>query len=155
MSINFEELLFEMGEELGIDIEPDPMGGCLLVVEEKYNIQIQPDQMSDDHILLGSRIAELGPGKYRENVLRDALKSNFSIREKVGTLGYFQRDNMLMLFEYLPTRDITPKLFAEAILKFQAKIIDWVEALENEKTSPDDAFEKPRSTGSPMFGLKS
>ncbi|MCI5052592.1 MAG: CesT family type III secretion system chaperone [Simkaniaceae bacterium] len=152
--MTFNELMFELGEELDLDIEPDPKGGVLLIIEERYNLQIEPDNYTDEYIVLGSRLLDLPPGKYRENVLKDCLKTNSQIFPRQGILGYLDSESQLCIHRFVPLLDLTPQKLADITLEFVALLKQWVDALDVGKTCPDDSFETEKKSGAPMFGIK-
>lgn len=92
----FPELLQELATELDIDLYPDKRGACKLVTEDGLHVQMEVD-VRQESLLIASFICEIPPGKFRENILRDALKSNGPF-PKNGTLAYSERNNKLTLF---------------------------------------------------------
>lgn len=147
----FVELLVELSTELGVELYPDKKGACQLVIEDTLHVQLEPDARGES-LLMATFICDIPPGKYRENILRDALKSNNPFPQ-VGTLAYSDRNNKLSLFSYLPFIELTGSKLAEHLNKFIDKANQWRSGVENGNTSHlVTPAAKPSSGG--MFGLK-
>lgn len=151
--ISFEDLLDHLSEYLNIPITPDVKGGCRLRIASKFDIQIELD-MFKENIVFGAFIYELSPGKYREEVLKGALKANYSLQYQIGKLAYVNKKNYLALWHSFPLRDTSPEKFIDFFLLFYDKAFQWNIALEEGKTAPDGAFETAKLDKPPMFGLK-
>jgi hypothetical protein len=79
-------------------------------------------------------IAEVPPGKLRENILRDALKAHFPYPE-LGSFGYSERNNKLSLFHYIPLSGLTGEKCATLLASFIDKALKWKEAIEMGQTA--------------------
>ena len=73
---SFHDLIAELGEYIGEDLKVDLNMACSLEINNLIKVQIELDSPGEK-ILLMSLITELPPGKFRENILKDALKANF------------------------------------------------------------------------------
>ena len=91
----FEMLLHELSVELDVTLHPEKDESCVLMINETVKVQLEAN-VRTDHLLVASFVAEIPPGKFRENTLRDALKSNYPF-PKNGTLAYSERNNQLVL----------------------------------------------------------
>lgn len=145
----FAELLNELGQELGATLHPDRLGACKLKINDDITIQLECDG-PHEKLLVASFICDVPPGKLRENILKDALKSN-AVFAETGTLGYSLRNNKLALFKYFKLSALTGKVLAEFILTFIDKIQKWRAAVESGTTA---TLAPTSSTSSGIFGLK-
>jgi hypothetical protein len=147
----FPELLQELATELDIDLYPDKRGACKLVTEDGLHVQMEVD-IRQESLLIASFICEIPPGKFRENILRDALKSNGPF-PKNGTLAYSDRNNKLTLFSHLRIAHLTGRKIAEFLGVFIDKANQWRKAVDTGNTSHLITMTSPKPT-SGMFGLK-
>ena len=144
----FQELLNELSIQLGTSLHPDKRGACRLKMNELH-IQLECDP-KQENLLVATFICELPPGKLRENILRDALKTNGPF-PKNGTLAYSDRHNKLTLFTYLHLASLTGQKLAEFLFEFLDKANHWRAGVETGQTSQlVTSFTKPASG---MFGL--
>jgi hypothetical protein len=146
----FEELLKELSIELGATFHPDKRGACKIRINETLDVQIECDP-SQEKLLVATFIYEIPPGKFRENILKDALKSNapFPIN---GTLSYSERNNQLALFSFLNLPNLNGKTLAEFILEMIEKANQWRQGIQSGNTSQLVATQT-KASGS-IFGLK-
>lgn len=152
--ISFHDLIHQLGEFIGEELTVDQNQACFLEINEQLKVQMELDPPGEK-ILLMSQIIELPPGKFRETVLKDALKANFLAEEKEGTLAYLERQNTLVLFQELYTHSITMQILYDRLIKFIERAIKWATSIEAGRSSPDSG-EIPEGTikkGSP-FGFK-
>ena len=68
---SFHDLIAELGEYIGEDLKVDLNMACSLEINNLIKVQIELDSPGEK-ILLMSLITELPPGKFRENILKDA-----------------------------------------------------------------------------------
>jgi hypothetical protein len=146
----FEELLNELGTELGITLHPDRKGACKLKINEALHVQIECDA-HQENLLIATFICDIPPGKFRENILKDALKSNgpFPLN---GTLAYSDRNNKLVLFSYFRLANLTGKQLAEFLNSFVDKANNWRIGVETGHTSHLISTSLKPTSG--MFGMK-
>ena len=72
MLSRFEELLKDLGTDLSMELKPDKLNACTLKIDETLLVQLKIDE-SQSFLLLGSKISEIPPGKFRENVFSKTL----------------------------------------------------------------------------------
>ncbi|GAB4186710.1 MAG: hypothetical protein Tsb0015_04760 [Simkaniaceae bacterium] len=138
----FDNLLFELGKILNVELHPDQNRSCLMVINDEYRVQLEMDGR-DDSLLFGSLIHEIPPGRFRENVLKDALKyNNIPPPQRIGTLGYIDKINVLSLFDFLEGHSLAPQKVADHLSRFIECLIAWKQALRSNLTSPPDMIEK-------------
>jgi hypothetical protein len=147
----FEALLNELSAELGTALHPDRKGACKLKINEIFHVQIECDA-HQENLLVATFICDIPPGKYRENILKDALKANGPF-PKNGTLAYSDRNNKLVLFSYLRLSNLTGKKLTEFLSAFLDKANNWRIGVETGHTAHLVAFPSKQASG--MFGMKS
>lgn len=132
MMDTFAQLLSDLGLLLDIPLSPDKRGACKLNIEDTIHIQLEPDA-NREKLLLFCFLSEIPPGKFRENVLRDALKTNAD--PALGTLGFSERNNQLVLFAYLNFYPLTAKELLDFLSLFIAKAQAWKQAIATGQTA--------------------
>ena len=93
---SYKDLIADLSEKLGIDIYPDLNNVVTLKIEKRVKIHIETDSI-EEFLILGAFIEELPPGKFRENILKNALKANYLVNKKPEILSYLGRENTLIL----------------------------------------------------------
>jgi Tir chaperone protein (CesT) family len=129
----FAELLLQLSAELNIDLYADKHNACKIVFENGLHAQMEIDTRQES-LLLATFLCEIPPGKFRENTLKDALKSNHPFPEN-GTLAYSQRNNQLALFAYLHLHALTGRTLAEFLKAFLDKADAWRKGVSSGNTS--------------------
>ncbi len=133
MTDPFEALLQELGAELGITLHPDRKGACKLKINETFHVQLESDG-HQENLLVAAFVCDVPPGKYRENILRDALKANWPFPQN-GTLAYSDRNNKLVLFSYFRIANVNGKKLAEFLTVFLDKANNWRIGVETGHTA--------------------
>lgn len=147
----FESILQELGTSLGIqDLHPDKTNSCLLKFRNGVQIQLEFDK-SGGFLIIGSELGTVPSGRYRENIFREALKSNGLPWPRNGTFAYSKKANQLVLFEMLSIRDINVQKILDVLKPFSEKAHIWKEALsKGDVPIVSDVY--TGQTG--MFGLR-
>lgn len=149
----FAALLDELGEELNIGLYPDQKGACLLLIDDHFRIQLEC-HVKPDHLLVASFLCDIPPGKFRETVLKDALKANLNSCQE-GILAYSERNNQLTLFSFLPLSSLNGKVLAHFLTSFLEKGDNWIKAVRSGDTSRLALEGSPStSPGGGIFGLQ-
>ena len=146
----FATLLEELSEELNIDLYVDPKGACTLLFDDQLSVQLEPNARPD-HLLVACFVADLPPGKFREEVLKDALKAN-SPAPEVGVLSFCERKNQLVLSAFLPLPSLKGKELSAFLSLFVGKAKEWRLGV----TAGDTSLLVPQKekSGGGFFGLK-
>ena len=105
MTDPFETLIDQLGAILNIKLHVDHNHACALKIHQKLIIQLQMDT-AQEKLLMASMICELPPGKFRENVLAEALKANNLPDPRTGTLGYLAINSHLTLHQSYPINSL-------------------------------------------------
>ncbi len=96
---SFEKLLQEIGDIINIPLQAQDGYLCLLEINHNLQIQIEDDPVRQK-ILLVCFIAEIAAGKFRETILKEALKANF-FPSRIGTFSYLEKTNSLSFYTYV------------------------------------------------------
>ncbi len=131
----FEEILWDLGELIDLPLYVDKNRACKLVIDEKLPVQFEMD-MNQDMLMVGSSICELPPGKFRESVLKEALKANGNRAYGHGILSYVERNNTLVIFEYFYTKGLTGETLATYLETFIPYANSWRDAIETGSAFP-------------------
>ncbi len=131
----FEELIDHLGTSLNVPLHVDQHRACMLRVYDSFNIQLQLDA-SQEMVLAVSFIATLPPGRFRTNVLTEALKANHLPDPRAGVLSYLEIKNALTLHQYHLLSKLTPPLFASHVAAFINYGKLWHDAIKQGLSSP-------------------
>lgn len=135
MISRFEELLEELSYVFQISLHPDKIGACSLKLSDNLIIQLQLD-ISQENLFLFSKIIELPPGKFKENVLKEALKWNGFPDPRPGILGYLSRTTHLTLHQSYPITMLKGEELAGIIGGFLDYLKGWYQAIQTGQSSP-------------------
>lgn len=146
----FTDLLQGLGKIFSVRLQPDRNNACLLEINKTIRIQIQLDP-SEENLILGAKLCTVLPGKFREDVLRNALQHN-ALPDTLEYLAFIQETNTLVLFTFVYFRGQSPEIIAKIIEKFLQAAISWKEAIGSNAPGP---MITPIVTSSPpRFDLK-
>lgn len=137
----FEELIKDLGKTVDLPLHLDKNRACRLNINGQLHVQIESD-ITQERVLIAAFLCDIPAGKFRENVLREALKANFPLN-RIGTLSYCERNNKLTLFEYLPMQNLNAQKLADYLAKFLEKADSWRVAIEGGQPSPEPTKETP------------
>lgn len=145
----FEALLEEVGHALKIsDLHSDRNNTCLINMANGVKIQLEMHARNQEFVI-GADLGLIPPGRYRENIFLEALKSN-GMANHVGVLAYSAKNDHLILFEILNLKDLTGERIASDITPLVEKAKIWKEAME--KGEIPVVSQMRTSMG--MFGLR-
>jgi hypothetical protein len=151
---NFQDILDGLSPLLGMDLQADANQACLLVLNEQIRIQLELDPKGEC-IILASMIIDLPPGRFRENVLKSALKTNSVLQQNRTILCFVAKANKLVLFEEIPLIELTAEKLYAHILDFFHKAENWKSAIEGGKSAPLGAVPEPdKVQGTKFFGIR-
>jgi hypothetical protein len=141
----FEELLHSLGQIFHLGLHIDREHACSLRVRGDFIIQLQLD-LSQENLWIFSKLIEVTPGRFRENVFQETLKANALADPRPGILGYIADTNHLALFQKYPLNLLNGERLAGLIGAFLEMGDAWRKAIAAGNPSP------PSST--PPFGSK-
>ncbi len=129
----FDEILNELGNIYSVTLHPDKVGACKIQFPEQFAIQLECDPHLEN-LLVATYICEIPPGKFRENIFKDALKANHPFAQN-GALAYSEKNNQLVLFSYLRLASLNGRKLSEFIQAFIEKASGWRTGVETGQTS--------------------
>ncbi len=151
MTIDIERVLEILSESLDIPLYLDEHRVCKILINDQLTIQIELDQ-SHRFLILGSILTELPAGKFRENVLKAALKENYETDFRLGKFAYLPQKTQLFLFEKLPLDYLTEEQVFPFFHELLTKGILWKTHLMRGEI-PYHAPQRPLSSN--PFGIVS
>ena len=125
----FATLLEELEKFFELSLAPDSFNACSIQIPP-LTIQMEVDE-SAENLLIFAKIFELPPGKFRENVLREALKANGEKDPRPAVLGYINATNHLAMHQRYPLSVLTGELLYGILGAFLELGESWASALEN------------------------
>jgi len=127
----FPSLLEELGKELEIkNLEPGDNDSCIISFPSGIEIQIEPYQKGD-FLLLCVDIGEVPPGRYREDVFREALKANGMPYPRHGIFAYSEQSDHMLIFELISLHELNGVRIASVLIPLKEKAEKWKEALDS------------------------
>jgi len=139
----FRQILYDFGDLVAEELYIDDQGVCRLFLNEKFPLQLELDQ-SEEMLIMISSIAEVPPGKFREQVMKEAMKENELMRGKDGVLGYVLQRNMLTFHYQYPLEQVTGTFLADLLETLIPKIEAWYDALARGSAGPNPQTPIPK-----------
>ncbi len=148
----FEAVLQELGDAIGIPLKPGKMDGCLVRYPEGLEVQIQMNTKRN-HILLYADLGAVPPGRYREDLLREALRANGKPYPRKGVLAFTDAKDHLIIYLSRSMTELTGEKIAYIYKPFVEKAQKWQDALTRGEIP---AVRSDTSTGTPpgLFGMR-
>lgn len=148
----FNEVIFDLGKVIALPLFVDKNLACKLIIDECFPIQIEMNEESNQ-LIAAATLFEIPPGKFREEVLKEALKANFEIRKDGYYLAYIESKSSLALIECVSPIKLTGEKLAKRLEHMIAYAKLWKEAIDNGKTAPN--IKPIQSDGNDLpFGIK-
>ena len=150
VSSQFESLLKEFETFFKCPLQPDQNDSCLIKMGIGISIQLELNRQG--LVLIGCRLGVVPMSRYRDNLIREALKSNEATLPSTGILGFSKKSNQLILFMYLNPLLVNSDLISTVMPPFIAKAKLWAEAImKGEVPAVTQQTNKAASGG--IFGL--
>jgi hypothetical protein len=124
----FAILLADLGTLIDVPLHPDHRRACTLLVNNQLHVQIKEEE-NKDRLLVATFVSEVPPGKFRENILKEALKEN-NLYPRLGTFSYSDRNNQLSFASYVSLAGLRGDNFADFLEKFFEKSFSWKVGIE-------------------------
>lgn len=124
----FEDLLDAFGKKLDLILKPDALRSVRLRIFDDFHVQIEQDKTLKN-ILFGCELGTIPAGSYRKNIFTQAMIINGFHNEYRGTLAFSKKKESLILFQFLPIKNMEADRLYEYFRQFidHAKI--WITAL--------------------------
>ncbi len=130
----FSELLSELSKIFLLPLKEDHSHACSIQVPP-LTIQIELDP-SQEQLFLFSKIIEIPPGGFRENVLAEALKTNGLPEPRSGILSYQVQNNTLCLHQNHPASLLDGRKLSELFAAFFEMGESWHRAIQSGRVNP-------------------
>ena len=150
----FGTILQELGKSALIpitDLHPDRNNSCLVRIKGGIELQMELDR-SGQNLVIGCDLGAIPPGRYKENLFREALKANGLPHPRYGIFAYSKQTDHLIVFDTLNTKDLTGDKVAEYLVKFMEKVVTWRSAISGNDIPLIAAIKSSKLGG--IFGLK-
>lgn len=147
----FESLLRELGEKIQLPLESSSNNNLSLKLKDN-EVVLQKDS-KQPFLIISFEIAEIPIGRYRENLLREALKFNALNQLHAGVFAFSKKEQKLILFEMLPFSDISADQVFSIMQLLSEKVTVWKEALNRGNIPMIDPSSQARSGGG-IFGIR-
>lgn len=150
----FTSLLDELSIPMKIkDLKPDSNNSCLIKFKTGVEIQLELDT-SEEFLLIGTSFGPLRPGRYRENIFREALKANGMPAPRYGIFAYSKKADNLIMFDKLHLKDLTGMKIFDHIKPFTEKALVWKEALARGDIPSILSSSYASSSSGGIFGIR-
>jgi hypothetical protein len=127
----FESLLEELGSALNIKgLSLDSSNTCLIRFPSGLEVYIEPSTRASEDVLIYTKVGKLSVGRFREDVLREALKANGYPYPRYGTFAFSENNEQLVLFQYYPMKNITGDRIADFLTIFMKRALAWKEQID-------------------------
>ena len=131
----FGALIEELSTALQVKLAPDSHNACRLKFKDKLEVYLQPDATGDE-LQIVTEIGKPGDGKYRQEIFREALRSNGLPPPRTGIFCYGQKTDTLLLYEFLPMDDLNGIHLADVIAQLSDKARVWRESISRGELPP-------------------
>ena len=135
MISQFEELLNELSKVFHLDLKIDRQNACTIQIHPRLAIQLQLDA-SLENLWIFAKLIETPPGKFRENILKEALKANALPDPRTAILAYVASSNELALFQKYPLQILNGERLSGFLGAFVEMAEEWQEAIEAGQSAP-------------------
>lgn len=151
----FVSIIDDLGKLINIPLKVDKNNACVIKYPNDLNIQIEYDATSA-RILFAAELGELPPGRFREDLFREALKANGLPAPRIGIFAYSKKIDNLVLYDKMQLENTSAQHVAEFLQPFFQKAELWKTCIARNEipsfTSNELSFGASTSKGG-MFGL--
>lgn len=125
----FENLITSLGDILDLDLRADKGVLCKLKIDGRLSINLEYDEVKD-LILIATLVEELPAGRFRENVLKEALRANGTY-PRLATFAFSERANKLACFNYISFTNLSTEHFNTKLHEFIDFAYEWHRAIQS------------------------
>lgn len=148
---SFDSLLKELGEKIGIP-NLEPTSNNNLALSLKGTEVVLQQHKTEPFVIISFEIAEIPSGRYRENILREALKFNGLNQLHAGIFAFSKKTQKLFIFDMLPLNDVSGDQVNTIMTSLGEKAAAWKEALNRGDIPTIVTASQARSGG--IFGIR-
>lgn len=130
----FEELLQALSVQLDAELHVDQKGACLIAFDENIKVHLELDK-SLENLIIFCLVSAIPPGKFRENVLTDALKENNKF-PYIAAFAYYEKENSLAMFNFFHFDSLKAEMLSSYLAAFVDLTALYQDALSRGQTSP-------------------
>lgn len=134
-----------------LDLHPDRNNSCLIRIKGGLEIQLEFDR-TGQNLIVGCDLGPIPPGRYRENMFREALKSNGLPHPLYGIFAYSKQTDHLIMYDLINGKDLTGDKVGDFLMKFIDKLIVWRNAIDGSSIPTISSIKSSKLGG--LFGLK-
>lgn len=150
----FASLLKELGEKIGIpNLEPTENNNIVITLAGKNDLILEQHK-SQPFLIISFEITEIPAGRFRENILREALKFNDLNQVHGGVMAFSKKTQKLVLFEMLPMNDIHVDQLYTVMKALSEKATLWKESLSRGEAPSLTSFQGGKGAGPNIFGMR-
>lgn len=124
----FEELIKELGQKMGTPLHVDSYQACTLLLNYGLKCQIELTAMGDS-VLIGTELGGVPAGRYRQNILTQALRVNALTDLPRGVLAFSEKNDSLVLFEQISLAILSGEKLYRYLLLFTEHAKVWRDSL--------------------------
>ncbi|MCB1149051.1 MAG: CesT family type III secretion system chaperone [Chlamydiia bacterium] len=139
---DFGKVLEMINSTLGTNLDPKTTEAVDLEFQGN-KLKIQTNE-TRENVLVIADLGEVPPGRYRQDVLKQALRANGYPPPNIGILGFSERSEHLYLFASYPVYAFTKEKLKSILEPFVMKVQLWTDAL---KSSVVPIVTKPQEGG--------
>ncbi len=153
MASTFEGVVQQLNNTFNLNLNAENLEAVNLSFKDQQ-IQFELDE-NQENVLAICFLGEVKEGRYREDVLVQALRSNGFPQPNLGTFAYSSKMDTLILFHTMPVESVTQESLMNAASILYEKMVLWKEALASsmvpiiEKQKSD----KPQMDLSSVMGM--
>ncbi|MDJ0652485.1 MAG: CesT family type III secretion system chaperone [Simkaniaceae bacterium] len=130
----FQELIWDLGQLIELPLHIDKNHACNLLLDENLEVQMQMDK-DQENVLICAFLGAISPGRFRQNVLKEALKVNGQYHP-FGSLAFYEKKNMLILHQFIPAEKVNGEKLVKSLEIFIEEAEEWRRALASGATAP-------------------
>lgn len=146
----FGSILKEFESFFNCSLNPDENNSCMVRMGIGINIQMELDRHG--LLLIGCQLGVVHMGRYRDDLIRAALKSNDATLPSTGILAFSQKSSQLILFTKFDPNALLINQITHLLPLFVTKAKQWTEAIAKGEVPPSVSTTSSK-TPSGLFGL--
>lgn len=152
---HFDSLLQELGKSMQIeDLHLDSSGTCLIAFPSGLEVYIEPYRQGN-FMLISTNVGEVPPGRYREDVFKEALKANGISHPRHGTFAFSDQTGQLILFALLSLNELNGEKIATFLTPYMEKAVSWKNMISSGNIPvAQTAYTSKTSAPMGMFGMR-
>lgn len=134
MKNEFLSIMEDFSSISGLNLKIEE-SSCIILFDEKLEVFFEyvPERSA---IQIACFITALPPGKFREDILLNALVANTIYYPQVGTFAYSSKATQLCLFRYVEIENLNGEILSEKLAGFLNIAFEWKNSIELENIAP-------------------